>query len=171
MPRAGESRRRMARTLTAAYGDGLLSDSTFSHRLDVLLGSRLIEPAGLVGDLTLRSPRRSPADGLRQALRSARELAGSGPPAVMLPSPTLLGLDWTGAQDDLLMGRHHACDVVLSHLSVSRRHARLTFRDGHWVVRDLESTNGTQVNGEPVVRCRLLPGDVLTLGDESVLVD
>jgi hypothetical protein len=170
MLRAGESRRRMARTLNAAYGDGLLSDNTFAYRLDALLRSGLIEPAGLVGDLTLRSPRRSLAEGLQRALRSARELAGPGRATASLP-PTLLGLDWTGAQDDLLLGRYHACDVVLSHMSVSRRHARLTFRDGNWVLRDLDSTNGTLVNGEPVIRCRLLPGDVLTLGDESVLVD
>jgi FHA domain len=170
MLRAGESRRRMARTLNVAHGDGLLSDNTLAYRLDALLGSRLIEPAGLVGDLTLRSPRRSLADGLRRTLRSVRELTGPDRAIPSLP-PTLLALDWTGAQNDLLLGRYHACDVVLRHMSVSRRHARLTFRDGNWVLRDLESTNGTLVNGEAVIRCRLLPGDVLTLGDESVVVD
>jgi FHA domain len=138
--------------------------------LDVLLRSGLIEPAGLVGDLTLRSPRGSLADTAQRVLRSARELTGSGRLAASL-TPTLLALDWTGAQDDLLVGRYHACDVVLSDRSVSRRHARLTFRDGNWVLRDLDSTNGTLLNGEPVIRCRLLPGDLLTLGDESVLVD
>jgi FHA domain len=170
MLRAGESRRRMARTLSTAYGDGLLSHNTFAHRLDVLLRSGLIEPAGLVGDLTLRPPRRALADGLRRSLRSARDLAGSRW-AAPSSAPTLLALDWSGAQDDLLVGRYQACDIVLTHTSVSRLHARLTFRDGNWVLRDLDSTNGTLVNGESVIRCRLLPGDVLTLGDESVLVD
>ena len=173
MPRAGESRRRMARTLNAAYGDGLLSDTTFAYRLDVLLRNELIEPARLVGDLTLRSPQRSLSDRAQRTLRSLRSAwvparAGAAPAT---PPPALLALDWTGAQADLLVGRHHACDIVLSDVSVSRRHARLTFRDGNWVLRDLDSTNGTLLNGEPVIRCRLLPGDLLTLGDESVLVD
>ena len=57
------------------------------------------------------------------------------------------------------------------HLSVSRRHARLSFRDGHWVLRDLDSTNGTRVNGQRVIRCRLEPGDRLRLGSAELLVD
>jgi len=170
MLRAGESRRRMTRQLNAAYGDGLLSDKTFAHRLDVLLRSALIEPAGLVGDLTVRPRRSWWADTLERAWRSTRNLTGA-PAAPPPPPPPLLALDWSGAQEELLVGRHPGCDIVLGHASVSRRHARLTFRDGNWVLRDLDSTNGTLVNGQPVVRCVLLPGDVLTLGDEAVLVD
>jgi hypothetical protein len=169
MPPAGESRRRLARTLNAAYGDGLLSDNTFSYRLDVLLRSALIEPGALVGDLTFRRPRRSLAVTVARGLRWARASADAATSAAA--PPALLALDWSGAQEELLLGRHPGCGVVLGDLSVSRRHARLTFRDGQWVLRDLDSTNGTLVNGRPVVRCQLLPGDVLTLGDESVLVD
>ena len=169
MPPAGESRRRLARTLNVAYADGLLSDTTFAYRLDVLLRSALIEPGALVGDLTLRGPRRSLAATVARVRRSARALAcASTRPG---PPPALLALDWSGAQEELLVGRHPGCDIVLGHASVSRRHARLTFRDGSWVLRDLDSTNGTLINGQRVLRCRLLPGDVLTLGDESVLVD
>lgn len=69
------------------------------------------------------------------------------------------------------MGRHHGCDVVFDDLSVSRRHARLVFRDGSWVVQDLESTNGTIVNGVQVGRCALRPGDHLVLGDAFLRVD
>jgi pilus assembly protein CpaF len=71
----------------------------------------------------------------------------------------------------LLVGRHHACDVVLPESSVSRRHARLVFRDGTWVVQDLESTNGTIVNGVRVGRCALRPGDHLILGDAHLRID
>ncbi len=169
MPPAGESRRRLARQLNAAYGDGLLSYGTFSYRVDVLLRSSLIEPAGLVGDLTVRQPRSSLMDAVSRTLRSAWTWSAADEPDAA--PPTLLALDWAGGRDDLLVGRHHGCDIVLADMSVSRRHARLTFRDGNWVLRDLDSTNGTRVNGRPVVRCRLRPGDVLTLGDEGVLVD
>ena len=63
------------------------------------------------------------------------------------------------------------CDVVLDDLSVSRRHARLVFRDGHWVIQDLESTNGTRVNGVRVGRCELHPGDHVDVGDERLRID
>ncbi|HTU96329.1 MAG TPA: FHA domain-containing protein [Solirubrobacteraceae bacterium] len=159
----------MARVLNAAYGDGLLSEQTFTHRLDLLLGSPLVDPERLVGDLSFRAPRRRLTSDLRRTLTSVgRALA----PDDRVESPAaVLALDWTGVQTELLVGRHHACDVVLEDPSVSRRHAQLRFRDGHWVLRDLESTNGTVVNGVPVVRCQLWPGDRLELGDALLVVD
>lgn len=171
MLRPGDWRHRLNRTLNAAYGDGLLSDATFARRLDVLLSSPLIEPDRLVGDLTFRARRRPPADRVRRTLTAARDALAEWvgrPPAT---PGVVLALDWTGARPELLVGRHLDCDVVVDDRTVSRRHARLRFRDGHWVLRDLDSTNGTRVNGTSVVRCRLLPGDELTLGDAVLLVD
>jgi FHA domain-containing protein len=169
---AGDLRRRIAVTLNAAYGDGLLSENTFAHRLDLLFGSSLVDPGSLVGDLTLRPRRRGRRLGsdLLRTLAGAGEALGLSGPADGSP-PVLLALDWAGGQSDLVVGRHYECDVVLSDPSVSRRHARLRFRDGNWILRDLDSTNGSQVNGAPVVRCQLRPGDRLRLGDELLLVD
>jgi hypothetical protein len=171
MPIPGASRRRLAETLNAAYADGLLSERTLSHRLDLLLTSRLVDPVGLIGDLSRRIPHRrwraTVVGGLAATVRSLRALAG-----LELPDePLLLALDWTGAQDELLLGRHPACDVVLTDPSVSRRHARLRFQDGCWTLRDLESRNGTRVNRVRVGRCALRPGDRLALGDQRLLVD
>ena len=70
-----------------------------------------------------------------------------------------------------MIGRGRECDVVFVSEAVSRRHARLLFRDGHWVIHDLGSTNGTMVNGVRIGRCRLRPGDRVTFGDTSVMVD
>jgi pSer/pThr/pTyr-binding forkhead associated (FHA) protein len=61
--------------------------------------------------------------------------------------------------------------VVVSDETVSRRHVMLTFRDGGWIARDLQSTNGTRLNGEYVGRCRLHPGDRLGLGRQLLLLD
>jgi pSer/pThr/pTyr-binding forkhead associated (FHA) protein len=83
----------------------------------------------------------------------------------------LLALDWAGGREELLVGRDLGCDIVLSDLTVSRRHVRLVFSDGTWSLRDLDSTNGTSVNGSLVKRCQLCPGDRLRLGDEILLVD
>ena len=89
------------------------------------------------------------------------------PPAVGV----LLALDWTGGREELVIGRHSSCDVVVADETVSRRHARLTFRDGGWIVQDLDSTNGTRLNGQYVGRCRLRPGDQLALGHQRLRVD
>lgn len=171
---SGRSRNRIARTLTAAYAGGLLSDETFARRLDEALSARLIHPRRLVGDLQLRGAEETMRDRLSARARTImatldRRLAegrsgGSGP-------PTLLALDWSAGEEELLLGRHHACDIVLGELSVSRRHARLIHRDGHWVVQDLVSTNGTFLNGTRVGRSELRPGDRLRVGDAELLVD
>jgi hypothetical protein len=166
---AGASRRQITRTLHAAYANGLLSEDTFVSRLDQLLDSRLVDPSALIGDLTLRIRQRDLRARLLSTLgvawRRARSLVCADEP------PLLLALDWTGGQQELVIGRHDDCDVVLSDLTVSRRHARLVFRDGTWILHDLDSTSGTLLNNSAVKRCELRPGDRLTLGDVRVQID
>ncbi|MEM9296290.1 MAG: FHA domain-containing protein [Planctomycetota bacterium] len=67
-----------------------------------------------------------------------------------------------------MIGRQQGCQLVLQHSSVSRQHAKL-IQDptGDTLITDLESSNGTKLNGEdltPHAPYRLRPGDVLTLG-------
>jgi pSer/pThr/pTyr-binding forkhead associated (FHA) protein len=54
--------------------------------------------------------------------------------------------------------------IVLRDPNVSRTHAELEFDGKVWLVRDLNSTNGTLVNGEDVTEAVLHSGDVLTIG-------
>jgi hypothetical protein len=64
----------------------------------------------------------------------------------------------------ILLGRSRECDLRIDDPNVSRRHAELR-RDGDaWVVEDLGSTNGIQVNGRRVQAAELAPGDELTVG-------
>jgi hypothetical protein len=168
---AGTSQKQIARTLNAAYASGLMSEDTFMRRTDQLLGGGVIDPARLVGDLTLRRARRARlADIAAGIVGAVGRLTGSSGTASPEAS-TLLALDWSGAQTEMLIGRHHRCDVVLLDLTVSRRHAQLRFRDGRWILQDLESTNGTRVNGFRVGRCELRPGDRVAIGDEHLTVD
>jgi hypothetical protein len=164
----GGSRRRIAQVLSAAYAGGLLSEDTFVSRTEHVLSSRLLDPRPVVGDLNLRAASRSRSKVHALVRAVAARLSRDSP----VPTRSvLLALDWTGAQTELLLGRHQACDVVLSDLSVSRKHARLIYRDEKWILQDLRSTNGTVVNGTRIGRCELRPGDHLMLGDESLKID
>ncbi len=56
--------------------------------------------------------------------------------------------------------------LPLADQTISRRHAELTPDDGRWFIRDLQSANGTWVNGQRVVDRRLLqPGDQIRTGN------
>jgi len=66
-----------------------------------------------------------------------------------------------------VLGRNEA-DFPLSSKVVSRKHCKVWSADGaHWI-RDLESTNGTWLNGQKVDVERLAFGDVITVGDTSM---
>lgn len=62
------------------------------------------------------------------------------------------------------IGRRLGCDLVLSDLQVSRTHARISGQDGTFVLEDLNSTNGTMVNGQWIQRHVLRPGHEIQIG-------
>jgi pSer/pThr/pTyr-binding forkhead associated (FHA) protein len=63
------------------------------------------------------------------------------------------------------IGRSTGADFILDAALVSRVHCQLlALGDGALEVRDLESTNGTYVNGARIERARLSPGDKVRVG-------
>jgi len=77
-----------------------------------------------------------------------------------------------GFNNGFTIGRSHDADIHVDDPSVSRQHARVFFCDGSWVLEDLNSRNGTKLNGRRVSKSQLpalaevnLPGDgpVLTI--------
>lgn len=74
-----------------------------------------------------------------------------------------------GVRDGLLLGRVSACDVVVADAKASRRHARLIAESGVVEIEDLESSNGTLLNGKLVDRRMLRDGDRIEIG-KTVIV-
>ncbi len=73
-------------------------------------------------------------------------------------------------QHDLMLGRARQCDLFCSDSGVSRQHATVELTAaGSLVLRDLESTNGTYVNGEQVTERTLEDGDCIHLGPVAVV--
>lgn len=73
-------------------------------------------------------------------------------------------------QPELLIGRASKATIRIDDDGISRRHAKLTVSGNEVHVEDLESANGTLVNGETVSsRCLLKDGDKITLGSTTIL--
>lgn len=68
-----------------------------------------------------------------------------------------------------VIGRHPRATIVLDDAFVSSEHAQLSWTDGRWWVTDLDSTNGTLLNGRDVsVPTGLRFGDVIEIGEISL---
>jgi sigma-B regulation protein RsbU (phosphoserine phosphatase) len=68
----------------------------------------------------------------------------------------------------LVVGRGGRCDFVIRDLAASRQHLEIRKVDGGYECRDLESRNGTHVNGEPITACKLEDGDKVRIGTTSL---
>jgi pSer/pThr/pTyr-binding forkhead associated (FHA) protein len=67
-------------------------------------------------------------------------------------------------KDVTTAGRHPESDIFLDDVTVSRRHAEFRREDGHFLVRDVGSLNGTYVNRQRVDQTVLANGDELQIG-------
>ena len=67
------------------------------------------------------------------------------------------------------IGREEGNMLRLNDERVSRFHAKVQQEDGDVIITDLESTNGTRVNGSPVQIRRLRPGDQISIGRSMLL--
>ena len=185
---------------TGALGEDTAAAAAAAERATRLaLGLGLVALPALL--LALRKPRREVVRVVERAARSVRLLArgdraaaptraasgswprtesgGSGEPALVLGAE---GAEGSVLVRDTGLGRSHGgfvvgshaalVDAVVSHRTVSRRHARVT-RDGElFHIEDLNSGNGTRVNGEALAPFRprvIAPGDAVQLGRMPVL--
>ena len=73
------------------------------------------------------------------------------------------------AVQPVTIGRGPDNDVVIDNLAVSTHHARVFPEFDHFVVEDLQSVNGTFVNGQPVQRKILREGDRIGVGKHTLV--
>jgi len=65
------------------------------------------------------------------------------------------------------IGRDDSCDITLDHSMVSRNHAEINFSKGRIKLTDLDSTNGTFLNGNQIQSADVNEGDTLVVGKDG----
>ncbi len=101
-------------------------------------------------------------------VQEAREAAKQGVPGCSIRKGPLAGQDVKIA-DSLVIGREG--DLVIADPEISRRHCVIRVVDGTLVLDDLQSLNGTWVNGKRIDFPTLLaPGDTIGLGTSEIEV-
>ncbi len=85
-------------------------------------------------------------------------------PMLIAQSGPVNGQRWLLTKDEVTIGRGQECDVVIADRQVSRVHARLRRGAEGFIVEDLQSKNGTHLNGAPVAGAPALQdGDVIQI--------
>jgi hypothetical protein len=157
--RASDDRReRTVAALRERALDGCLTLDTFAFRVGKAYRARTEEElAELVADLPFRRT------GWRSSVKELALKLFSRPDPV---SPALeIEVLLPREQSAVTLGRSSDCDVVVGEGTVSRHHAELRHSpDDTWTVHDLDSLNGTWLNGSRVREARVSRGDVLRLG-------
>lgn len=191
--RASDAERdEVAARLKDEFVAGRLSHDTFVRRMDAVLEARQqadLPPlvADLPGQAQPRLPAPQPAAAARyrvapatgphplvswirgalsrvrgQARRDPRSGQGGSSGPVAAPRAAVP----RGAERDFSIGRDASCDLAIADMTVSRRHATLERTPDGWLISDLESTNGTRVNGWRVRgKVTVKAGDLISFGN------
>lgn len=77
-------------------------------------------------------------------------------PVLIAREGQLVGEKWTIDTEEFVIGRGSDCEIILPERQVSRYHAKITHENGKYVLHDLDSKNGTHLNGIQVKGSTLL---------------
>ena len=171
-----------------ARGDVIkLGEDSFRFYADVAPAAPSPPPPGPAASQPPAAPQSSPAPatgssgerlkntsfGMPAAPPPAGRASQAGPLANMLVrSGTLKGQRIQLRTPVINIGRADYNDVVLPDESVSTSHAKLQRREGVWILTDVESTNGTFVDGERVQGdAALAPGAMVRFGDVQLVFE
>jgi hypothetical protein len=122
----------------------------------------LAEPGRPAHTIAVTSGNRAAAPSATQTMAPVPAAATPGAPRAFVIVDGQRTINLTGSVINI--GRRLDNQIIVDDPRVSRNHAQLRLRFGHYVVYNLGSTGGTFVNGRRVEECVLRPGDVISLG-------
>lgn len=114
--------------------------------------------------------RRTPPVDATAAFAVSTRGASSASLRLQIVGGVLAGQEFAISEGSSTIGRAPDNSLVLNSPDVSRRHARLERSGNHLRIYDLNSTNGTRVNGEAVHISDLEPGDELRIGAQELVI-
>ncbi len=92
-------------------------------------------------------------------------------PKLIILSEQLRGNNFELIGERYIVGRVDTCDITLKDPTVSSRHCEFIKKGTTYLLRDLNSTNGTRVNNVPISEQELRSSDILQIGGIEILFD
>jgi pSer/pThr/pTyr-binding forkhead associated (FHA) protein len=106
----------------------------------------------------------TPDDGEASPEDALEDLGVKGPALIVRSGGGRTGETFPTEAEQTTIGRSPDCGIFLDDVTVSRRHAVLTNRDGIFTIQDQGSLNGTFVNRKRVESGELTDGDEVQIG-------
>ncbi len=123
-------------------------------------------------DGALRAVKQPPAEAPQPVAREPEPPAAQPEPAstrfLLVPRGKKVQNFKVALGTDYVIGRSPNADVVLKDKKSSLEHALITSRGDHFLLRDLGSSNGTLLRGEPVTEAEIEDGDTFVVGDTPI---
>lgn len=114
-------------------------------------------PAAPAAPAAPSTPAVSSFDSTKRSIDRAYITVGMQPPLVL------------NGESSYIIGRKGSADILLEDPQASRHHAKLVNEGDYWAIQDLNSTNGTYLNGSPVSYERLKDNDVITIASVDIV--
>jgi hypothetical protein len=92
-------------------------------------------------------------------------------PRLVAQSPEFSGQTFDLSKPEITVGRLADNNIQIEHASISGHHATLKLNGLDYTLQDLESTNGTRVNGEKISKQDLRRNDIVRFGNIELLYD
>jgi len=86
-------------------------------------------------------------------------------------SGEIKGTKYELSKERVVLGRNPNCDIILNDGAVSSQHCYIARRGDRYVLHDLNSTNGTQLNFERITEVELAPKQVIQVGATELMFD
>ncbi len=77
------------------------------------------------------------------------------------------GMEYLITKKYTVIGREKEADIAVKDPHISRKHAAIEYRDGLYLLKDLESTNGTRMSGKLIKQANLRHEDTFSVGDTT----
>lgn len=75
------------------------------------------------------------------------------------------GMEYLIEKEFTVIGRDKTADIALKDPLISRQHAAVIYRDKSYLLKDMDSTNGTHMKGARIQQAELHHGDKFRIGD------
>ena len=137
------------------------------------IATRTVEPEGAIAAAAARPARVESGQTMIYKARAPVETQAVSPAELGVEREvvtlTVDGTEHAISQRTVTLGRSRECDIRVDDANVSRRHAEVRQEGATYWLVDLDSTNGTELNGRRVTRAKLSDGDRIGLGGAELV--